>query len=238
VGILFTAFIIGFTGSFHCVGMCGPLAMALPMQQNGKKLPAIMLYLLGKTITYSLLGGLFGLFGSRLVIAGLQQAMSISLGFLLFAITLCMLFKKAWFHQGIIASWISTQLSPLFIQLLNTDSRYSAVVFGMLNGLLPCGLVYMGIIGAIATGSIINGMLFMALFGIGTMPIMLSFLLMAKQFSFSFKRTIQKITPYLMMLMAVLLIVRGLGLSIPYVSPDLSGAVFLEKANTKVGCHP
>lgn len=236
--MLFTALLIGFTGSFHCVGMCGPLAMALPMQASENKLASIALYLFGKTITYSLLGGLFGLFGGQLMIAGLQQAMSVSLGILLFVITLCMQFKKAWFHQGFIANWISLKLSPVFIKLLNTPNRYSAVVFGILNGLLPCGLVYMGVIGAIATGGAVKGMLFMALFGIGTMPLMLSFLLMAKQFSFSFKRTVQKAAPYLIMMMAVILIVRGFGLSIPFISPDLSGAAFIEKAHTKIGCHP
>jgi sulfite exporter TauE/SafE len=238
MSLLFSALLIGFTGSFHCVGMCGPLAMALPVKEGEKKGFRIFQYLVGKTITYSILGGLFGLFGSQLILAGWQQAVSIVLGCLLLGVTFCLLFKKSWFHQGFVANWISEKLNPLFVKLFNSDSPFTAVAFGMLNGLLPCGLVYMGIIGAISTSSFANGMLFMALFGIGTMPVMLSFLLMAKQFSFTFKRVIQKATPYLMMAMAAMLILRGLGLSIPFVSPDLSEVLFIEKSGTKIVCHP
>lgn len=149
-----------------------------------------------------------------------------------------MVLKKSLFHQSVITDWISLRLSPFFIKLLQSTSRLSAIGFGMLNGLLPCGLVYLGVFGAIATGSAFRGMLFMACFGIGTIPLMLSFLLMAKQLSFSFRKTMQAATPIVMSLMAVLLIVRGLGLSIPYLSPALMGGLFADKASSIIVCHP
>jgi sulfite exporter TauE/SafE len=236
--LIISAFLLGLTGSFHCVGMCGPLALAMPMTNGRNNGVSILSYLLGKTIVYTAFGGIFGLFGSRIVLAGFQQSLSIILGVLLLAITISLIFKRSWFHRGRFANWISNKLQPFFSKLLSSKSPFTPLGFGVLNGLLPCGLVYMGIIGAIASGSFYNGMLFMALFGIGTMPVMLIFLLLAKQFSFEVRHLLQKVSPYIIMLVGVLLIVRGLGLSIPFLSPGLSEAAFLEKAGSKIICHP
>ena len=237
ISIFLPAFFIGLMGSVHCVGMCGPLALALPMQENNKW-AAIVLYLSGKTFTYSLLGLFFGLFGSSFVIAGLQQVLSVLLGIGMLCIAIALFFKKAWFHGGAFSSWASMAVSRWFIKVMESRSVLAPVLFGMLNGLLPCGLVYMGIIGAMATASARGGMLYMAAFGVGTMPAMLLFLLMAKKLSFKGRMFIQNMTPFLLVVLAGLLVVRGLGLAVPYLSPALSEASVVEKVASKMGCMP
>jgi sulfite exporter TauE/SafE len=232
---LIAAFVLGFGGSFHCIGMCGPIALSLPALNDRDKWITSLLYLSGKTITYSLLGLLFGLFGKQLMLAGLQQGLSIAAGILLLIVVAMMLVQAKQLHQNKLTLWISNKLIPLF-GLAKRSHGLVALNMGFVNGLLPCGLVYIGLIGSLTTGSALNGMLFMAAFGLGTMPIMLSFLLMAKQFSLNFRNKIKKLAPAFVALVAVLLIVRGLGLGIPYVSPQINNPTALN--NKAVECHP
>ncbi|MGZ4043606.1 MAG: sulfite exporter TauE/SafE family protein, partial [Bacteroidia bacterium] len=76
---------LGLLGSFHCIGMCGPIALALPVHQATvfRKVVAILLYNSGRIITYSLLGLLFGIIGQGFAVFGLQQVLSVSLGTLI-----------------------------------------------------------------------------------------------------------------------------------------------------------
>ena len=216
--------------------MCGPLAMAMP-NRKVKKEWAILLYFTGKTLTYSLLGMLFGLFGSALKLAGFQQGLSIILGILLLFCAAVFLFKNVWWHHSFLQKNIAQWLSPLFGRVLVAQGKMVPFFFGMLNGLLPCGLVYLGLIGAIANGTAAGGFLFMAAFGLGTMPLLLSFLLMAKQLGAGFNQLVHKLSPYIMLMVAGLLIVRGLGLSIPFLSPAIAHALDIENGQA-IGCHP
>ena len=177
--ILISAFILGFTGSFHCVGMCGPIALSVPAQNSQSKFVSTGLYLLGKTFTYTILGLIFGLFGRQLMIAGLQQWLSVSAGILLLFVVAVMMVNSRKYHENKITAWIGEKLLPMFRTILKNPGKETPLYMGILNGLLPCGLVYLGIIGSLATGSAGLGGLFMLMFGIGTAPVMLSFLLMA-----------------------------------------------------------
>lgn len=234
--ILISAFILGFTGSFHCVGMCGPIALSVPAQNNQSKLISTALYLSGKTLTYTLLGFIFGLFGWQLMIAGLQQWLSIIAGILLLLVAVVMFIHARWYHENKITVWISNKLLPMFRIVLKNPGKATPLLIGMLNGLLPCGLVYLGIIGSLATGSAWQGGLFMLVFGLGTAPVMLSFILMAKQFKFNYRYRLQKLAPVFISLIAILLILRGLSLGIPYLSPELEA---LPGANNSqaIICH-
>jgi sulfite exporter TauE/SafE len=234
--ILISAFILGFTGSFHCVGMCGPIALSIPAKNTQTKFISTCLYLVGKTITYTLLGFIFGLFGRQLMIAGLQQWLSIATGILLLFVVVVMLINVRWYHENKITGWISNKLLPMFRIVLKNRGNVTPLWMGMLNGLLPCGLVYLGIIGSLATGSVWQGGLFMLVFGMGTAPVMLSFLLMAKQFNFNYRHRLQKLAPLFISLVAVILILRGLNLGIPYMSPSLQSLPGITNAEA-INCH-
>ena len=231
MNLIFSAITLGFLGSFHCVGMCGPIALALPLNRNSltSKISGAILYNVGRMLTYALLGLLFGLVGQSFVIAGYQQALSIAVGVLillmvLFSSKISGKFKAtALLHSAI--GKLKQKLSSLF-----KKSSYSSLfLIGVLNGLLPCGLVYLGIAGAIATGNGLQGSLFMAVFGLGTLPAMLTLALLGNAISVNFRNKINKAIPVFVVGMALLLILRGMNLGIPYISPEMS--------STKPVCH-
>ena len=79
MAILISALVLGLMGSFHCAGMCGPIAIALPLQGNttGQKIFGGTLYNVGRTVTYGLMGAIFGLLGQGIVMIGFQQKISV-----------------------------------------------------------------------------------------------------------------------------------------------------------------
>lgn len=221
---LWAALTLGFLGSFHCVGMCGPIALALPLDRSSlfTKILGALTYNFGRAFTYGLFGGLFGLLGRSLVIAGFQQWLSISLGVIILLLVLMPSkltnrFRFTSFIYGYIGK-AKQQLGLLF-----KKSGYpSLFLIGTLNGVLPCGLVYLGIAGAIATGSSLEGSLFMLFFGLGTIPAMLALALLSSSISVNIRSKINKAVPVFVVFMALLLILRGMNLGIPYVSPEMS----------------
>lgn len=220
--ILFlSAITLGLLGSFHCVGMCGPIALALPIGQTNTfdRILSVLIYNSGRILTYSIFGLIFGSIGQTFSIFGYQQLLSISLGVLiLLGLILPENIVSKFSQSAAIYSFfnkLKSKLSSLFLK----KGKKSLFVIGVLNGLLPCGLVYMAIAGAIASGDLFNGALFMAVFGLGTAPIMIALPLAGNYFSLSFRNSIRKTVPLMIGFMAVLLILRGLNLGIPYVSP-------------------
>ena len=216
------AFTMGLLGSFHCVGMCGPLALSLPLSSNStwSKFTGAILYNGGRIFTYSIFGVLFGAIGKSAAFFGYQQWLSILLGSFIIALIILpkriQLFKKGDFLL-IHMEKLRTFLGQLFIKKNNT----SLFAIGLLNGLLPCGLVYMAAAGAVASGDMISSISFMAFFGLGTLPMMWSVAFFGNFASIGFRKKIRKAYPYLTTFMACLLILRGIGLGIPYVSPKI-----------------
>ena len=222
--MFWTAITLGFLGSFHCVGMCGPIALALPLNRESlfSKVTGALLYNTGRVFMYALLGGLFGLIGQSIIIAGYQQSLSITLGItvlimILLPNKLANKFRFLSFTYSFIGK-VKQKLKTLFKQ----NSFSSLFFIGTLNALLPCGLVYLGIAGAIAAGSLLQGSIFMALFGLGTVPAMLTVALISSSININFRKKINKAVPVFAASMALLLILRGMNLGIPYISPEMS----------------
>jgi uncharacterized protein len=218
---VWTAFLLGLVGSFHCAGMCGPLALALPAA--GDTTPGYVLgrvaYNLGRIVTYGLLGILFGLAGWTFVLAGVQRWVSIALGV---ALLLGLFASRKLALWRPVTSAVN-QLKSRMSGLLRRRTFAALAVLGLLNGLLPCGLVYVACAGAAATGGTLAGAGYMAVFGAGTVPMMLAISLSGKLVPPSLRLKLVKTIPVCVFLLATLLILRGMSLGIPYVSPDLSG---------------
>lgn len=217
---LWTAFLLGLVGSLHCAGMCGPLALALPATGQGASgyLLGRVAYNLGRVTTYAFLGALFGLLGMTFVLTGLQRWASLVAGAAIllglaassrYALNTPVLTLVGWLKKG-------------FAQLLRKRTLVSLLCLGVLNGLLPCGLVYVACAGAVAAGGCINGMEYMVAFGLGTIPMMLGIALAGKKLQFSLRLRWQRVIPVCLVVLAALLILRGLSLGIPYLSPNLS----------------
>jgi uncharacterized protein len=215
-----TALILGLVGSLHCAGMCGPLALALPPAGTttaGYVLGRVA-YNLGRIVTYCLLGVVFGLAGWTLLLAGIQRWTCIALGALLLLSLTASHKLIAWSP----ITWLVDQLKSRMSGLLRRRSYAALATLGLLNGLLPCGLAYAACAGAAATGSILAGAEYMAIFGAGTVPMMLTLSLAGKLMPAWLRLRLRKAIPVCVGLVGALLILRGMSLGIPYLSPDMS----------------
>lgn len=214
---LYLAFIIGLFGSLHCVGMCAPLAFGLPTHENRLLVFVEKLsYNLGRAISYALLGLLIGLIGKQLWIAGLQQFISIVCGALILIASIFRIFPSIKFFRNSNNSFYFP-INNLIIKAIN--HKMGHFIIGLLNGFLPCGLVYVALATALNTDSALQSALFMFFFGLGTLPLMLIALLGFGFAKPAIKAIINKIIPLLMILLGIWFILRGLNLNIPYLSP-------------------
>jgi sulfite exporter TauE/SafE len=221
MAILFSALVLGLMGSFHCVGMCGPIAIALPLHGNTvlQKIFGGSLYNIGRTITYGIMGAVFGLLGQGIQFIGFQQKVSVIMGALMIiSVLFPALFKNQYNMEK---SWFSLvgKLKKSIGKMFSIRTYSSLFFIGMLNGLLPCGLVYMAIAGAIGTGGVAEGSLYMILFGLGTIPMLLAITLAGNFLSLAVRNKINKLIPVLVVVVGILFILRGLSLGIPYLSP-------------------
>ncbi len=233
----FSALALGFVGSIHCAGMCGPIAIALPLNNQTwlSRILGGLLYNFGRTITYGLLGAIVGLAGLGLALGGLQQWVSIILGTLMILAVLVPLLGSAGKKITGITDKITVHLKKPFIKLFRMRSYSSLFLIGLLNGFLPCGLVYIALAGALVMSHFYQGSLYMIFFGLGTIPMLLAISVAGNILSQKVRQKLSKIIPVFIILLGILFILRGLNLGIPYISPKL------EKQGDKATmecCHP
>lgn len=217
--IWWAALLIGLTGSLHCAGMCSPIALMIPISYEKKvsSFMALMLYNLGRTITYVLLGFLVGFFAKGLDLTGVQNYFSIFMGVFLVFVFLFSLNVDGWLANLSFYRKVN-QLISKGIQFASEKTKkghqknpfFSALVIGLVNGLLPCGLVYLAIGGALTTAGPVEGMMFMAFFGLGTFPMMTFIPIFVKSAGQKFRFQARKYIPYLLLIMAALFIYRGM----------------------------
>lgn len=219
--MLWSAFILGFLGSLHCVGMCGPIALMLPVSRTNQALKflQILLYNAGRILTYMLIGLVFGLLGQSIASFGFQQHLSIAIGVIML---LSVIIPHKFLNRFKISQPFYKAVTKVKAQLGASFRKKSLDTFfsiGFLNGFLPCGLVYMAVFGSVATGDVFQGAIYMALFGLGTLP-MMTFVIYLKAFAQNvIKLNLRKLIPYAIAIIGILFIIRGMGLGIPYVSP-------------------
>lgn len=219
---MISALIFGLLSSLHCIGMCGPIAVMLPVSRNNPAQKAIQIctYHLGRITAYAGLGLVFGFFGKGLFLAGLQQQVSIVVGILMILYALIPQRNLGNFNFLMPLYRLVSKLKSALGKQFKSKSKGSLYLIGLFNGFLPCGMVYVALFGALATQDIALGALYMALFGLGTIPLM-SLIIYVKDFvSPRFRSGIMKYYPYVIVFFGIIFIIRGLGLDIPFLSPD------------------
>lgn len=220
--MIYAAFVLGLLGSFHCVGMCGPLTFLLPLDSKKplKKAFQIVNYHLGKAIAYMLLGLVFGLLGRGLFIREYQQHFSIFVGIVMIVAVLLPMFKlRLHFLTRPIYFWVG-RIKSLLGNQLRTKTIFSVFLIGFFNGYLPCGLVYMALFGALAQESLSMTLLYMFAFAMGTVPLLTLTIYLGNFLSARVKSYVQKAIPFFILVIGALFILRGLALGIPYISPS------------------
>lgn len=221
MAVFISALLLGIMGSFHCIGMCGPIVLALPLHGNNvrQKIFGGLLYNLGRTVTYGIMGAVFGLLGQGLRLVGFQQAVSIIMGV---AMVVSVLFPALFRNQYNLrksSNRIIGKLKKSIAEMFSVRSFQSLFFIGLLNGLLPCGLVYIAIAGAITTGSLSLGIWYMILFGLGTIPMLLTLGVAGNLVSTKLRQKINRLIPALIVIVGIFFILRGLNLNIRFLSP-------------------
>jgi len=211
------AFMTGMISSLHCLGMCGPLALSIPgFGAKGKRVLEKIAYNMGRILTYGSLGLLVGILGRKLWIIGFQQRLSIVIGLVILILSF-LRFRKISLEENRFLMLFIAPIQNLLIYALSHKS--GPFLIGVLNGLLPCGFVYMALVESLNSGSIGNAALFMVLFGLGTLPLMLALMLGGGFLNPFLRQRLSKTIPYWMVFLGIWFILRGLNLSIPYLSP-------------------
>ena len=232
--MFYVALTLGFFGSLHCVGMCGPLAIAFCGDKGDssvQRLTSGLSYNLGRTFTYSVLGLFFGLLGSFIVVVDMQKLLSIVLGVLL-VFSFLLSYDLDQKINGIPAvRKFYHKLRIGISNMYNKAKSYHPFALGSANGLRPCGLVYLALAGAVASGSLLDGMIFMALFGLGTIPTMLALILGYKLLKPSMRFKFRRVMPYVTLFFGLFLIYRGMMVGLP---DELN---FWELIRNPVMCH-
>jgi sulfite exporter TauE/SafE len=221
--MIWSAFVIGIIGSVHCVGMCGPIVLVLPGEasEKGRFFFSRILYNLGRALTYAFMGLVIGFVGQSIALAGYQQWLGIIAGVLMIvSVLLPTKAARSILPTGLYDRALAAVKSRLG-RLLGNSSRSSLFTIGILNGFLPCGLVYMALAGSLAMGSALGGAAYMFLFGLGTLPLLFVVSYAGTLLTVGFRRKITRFLPVGVIILGLLFILRGLSLGIPFISPDM-----------------
>ncbi len=220
--MILLAFTLGLMSSFHCVGMCGPIALALPIHHGsrGRQVAGLLTYNLGRAGTYALLGAGIGALGGAVLWMGYLRYLSMAAGaamllYVLWPARLDHVLKTPPFWQKGVG-----QLKSRMAAQLRSKKFHGWAALGMLNGLLPCGLVYLALISSIATGSAASGAAYMFAFGLGTMPAMMAVGFFKQWFSPALRSQMRRLTPILVAVAGIWLLGRGLLIEFPALSPQ------------------
>ncbi|GAB2768424.1 sulfite exporter TauE/SafE family protein [Rhabdobacter roseus] len=217
----YLAFSMGLLSSFHCVGMCGPIALALPIHRGSRaqQVLGLLAYNGGRALTYALLGSLFGLLGSSFLWMGYLRYVTLAVGVLMVGYVLWPAYLErhlrppGWWQRAV------QRVKGQMARLLGRRHVGGWVLLGSLNGLLPCGMVYMAVISSVATGSALNGGLFMFTFGLGTLPAMMAVGYFKQWFTPPLRTRLRRLTPFLLALAGTWIVARSLFIQPPGTLP-------------------
>lgn len=215
---------LGFTTGFHCIGMCGPIALTIGFKIKNKFYYYFenLIYQLGRVVTYSFLGSIVGLIGQSLNLIGIQNQISIIGGLLIILNVVLPKISNLFINmfKFKIIYYLFFYLKVQLSKIINKKSISSKFLIGILNGFLPCGAVYIALTSSLTFGNFIDSIIFMMYFGIGTIPAMFLIVIFGNIISIKFHNILFKCYPYIIILLGIILILRGMSLSIPYISPN------------------
>jgi sulfite exporter TauE/SafE len=201
-------FLLGLAGSVHCAAMCGPL-VGLVAPAFGRRITSGLWYQAGRIATYVMLGGLAGLTGAAARLAGAGRGVSIAAGLLMVATALGFVFGR----QVRLGAWWTHRLTRALAgagELRRSHPAMGAMGAGLINGALPCGLVYAAALAATTTGHPVQGAAVLLAFGLGTVPAMLGMWSAAAYLPAAVRQRLRVLTPAALLVVGVLLIMRGL----------------------------
>ncbi|MFY0674314.1 MAG: sulfite exporter TauE/SafE family protein [Bacteroidia bacterium] len=232
--MIWSAFLLGFLGSAHCVVMCAPIMLSIKWKgiTSLKILQNKAIYQIGRISTYILIGLLFYYLGRSFALANFQKGLSITIGSILLIWVLLTFFQINSLNTILLK--LFTWLKKIFAPIVNIKGPVGSFSSGMLNGLLPCGLVYVAAFASVVQPSAIESIQYMSAFGVGTLPVIIAAIGGAHLAGNKLKLAANKLTPFFITILGLYFITRGLELNIPYLSP-----VMIEGVNdSTINCEP
>jgi sulfite exporter TauE/SafE len=204
-------FLIGFLTSFHCVGMCGPLILgyAAKNAQSGRSshLPHV-LYGMGKTISYTVIGALFGAFGAIVAFTPYTQGIvGVAAGLFLILYGLHML------EAFTVLRHFQIRTPAIWTRLVGQEYRKHSnpFVIGLLNGLMIiCGPLQAMYVMAAGTGNWLDGATILFFFGLGTLPLLMGFGMLTSLLSANLTPKLLKASGFIVMALGAIMLNRGL----------------------------
>ena len=173
-----------------------------------------------------------GAIGKIVFLSGFQYWFSIIIGSLLIVFAILYFFTR-YNSPSLIINTFNDYIKKRIIHLLKQHSIHSFYLLGLSNGLLPCGLVYLALSWAINSTTVFTGTGYMFAFGIGTIPALFTLSYLGNVFTLKARNFFKKIFPFIIILMGLILIARGLSLNIKFISPILP----TEKTKEASSCH-
>ncbi len=221
IALVLSALALGFASGFHCIGMCGPIALSLGLtkKQATNYYLQNLTYQFGRIATYAFLGALLGIIGEGFQLAGFQKYLTIIAGLTLIIMALFSFGGKDFASKIPFLSTFLLKVKMNLGKLLQKADYRSRFSTGVLNGFLPCGMVYMALTASLAAGGIWESAAFMGLFGLGTLPFMFFVVLVGNLMTNTFRAKVLQFVPVMMLVLGGLFIVRGLEMGIPLISP-------------------
>jgi sulfite exporter TauE/SafE len=210
IALIISAIGLGFASGFHCIGMCGPIAlsMGLTKKQATNFYLQNLTYQFGRIFTYSFWEQFLELSGEGFEMAGFQKYLTIAVGILLIIMAVFSFGGKDFASKVPFFSKFLFKVKSNLGRLLQKADYRSRFTTGLLNGFLPCGMVYMALTASLASGGIWQGALYMALFGLGTLPFMFAVVLVGNLMNQTFRVKVLKVIPIVMIILGGLFIVR------------------------------
>lgn len=216
VPIYLEIFLIGLLGGMHCIGMCGGFVALYSLRDRGGRssLPEHVLYNFGRITTYSLLGGVMGWIGSFSAYLssykGIPGAVLLLAGAVVVLMGLNMLGVGG--KRGLLEYDVVTSL-PVFRRtvraLLHSRTPWGVFLFGALLGLLPCGLLYPVLMHAAVSGRFYSGFLSLAVFGLGTVPVLMAFGTVISRIQQHLRLALYRLAAGLIVLLGIQTLLRG-----------------------------
>jgi sulfite exporter TauE/SafE/copper chaperone CopZ len=211
-GILF---VVGLLTSLHCIAMCGGINLSQCVtgkfggdSKNIAKLKPSLLYNAGRVISYTLIGGIVGALGSVISFSGWAKGIvAVFAGIMMLIMGLNMLNVFPALRR------LNPRMPKIFRRLAGQKASRGPFIVGLLNGLMPCGPLQAMQLYALGTGSIIVGAASMFFFSLGTVPLMFGLGAISSFLSGNFTRKMMKTSAVLVMVLGIIMLNRGLGLS-------------------------
>lgn len=205
------AFILGMLGSVHCAGMCGPLSLLIPAGSvtADRRIAGLLLYNLARILVYTLLGFVTGWAGYLVSLSGAGAWLMLLAALLLLLSGVFSLFSRNLLDRIPVPDRWMQHLRHFFRPFFRQKNYWAYIGMGTFNALIPCGLLYTALLAAVAEAHPLQSAGFMLMFGLGTVPAMMSAQYLLQFIRQEWRTCLRRALPLASIVLALFMIYRS-----------------------------